>query len=108
MYCVKCGAEINDEAVICPKCGCYTNQVKTKKQNNTAQPTTLQTIAKVFMILGCIFNAFWIISLVWTIPMTTSYTSKINSGESVGVGFKICSLLFVNLIAGILMLCDNN
>lgn len=24
MYCRKCGKEINDEAVICPKCGCET------------------------------------------------------------------------------------
>ncbi|MDY5820066.1 MAG: hypothetical protein SPJ70_02005 [Candidatus Borkfalkiaceae bacterium] len=21
-YCVKCGAELCDEAVVCPKCGC--------------------------------------------------------------------------------------
>lgn len=21
-YCVKCGAELRDEAVVCPKCGC--------------------------------------------------------------------------------------
>lgn len=25
MFCYKCGAEINDEAIICPKCGCSTN-----------------------------------------------------------------------------------
>lgn len=31
MYCSKCGFEINDEAIICPKCGCYTNnQLKEK------------------------------------------------------------------------------
>lgn len=24
MFCKKCGEEINDEAVICPKCGCET------------------------------------------------------------------------------------
>ena len=24
MFCTKCGAQINEEAVICPKCGCGT------------------------------------------------------------------------------------
>ena len=30
MFCKKCGEEINDEAVICPKCGCETG-IKTEK-----------------------------------------------------------------------------
>lgn len=46
--------------------------------------------------------------LLWMIPMTVSYGKKITSGEKVGVGFKLCTLLFVNLISGILMLCDKN
>ena len=25
MYCSKCGEEINDQAIICPKCGCATS-----------------------------------------------------------------------------------
>ena len=28
MFCRKCGEEINDEAVICPKCGCETGNKK--------------------------------------------------------------------------------
>lgn len=28
-YCTKCGAELHDEAVICPKCGCKVEQPKT-------------------------------------------------------------------------------
>lgn len=39
--------------------------------------------------------------------MTTHYTKAINEGAPVGTAFKVCTLLFVNLIAGILMLCDN-
>ena len=50
----------------------------------------------------------WLIYLVWKIPMTVRYCrSTDKSGLSVGTGFKICSLLFVSMIAGILMLCDN-
>ena len=41
--------------------------------------------------------------------MTVVYNNSINGMRPpVGVAFKICALLFVSLIAGILMLCDNN
>lgn len=41
-YCSKCGNELFDEAVICPKCGCATDDVKQaqapeKKQLNKSQ-----------------------------------------------------------------------
>lgn len=59
------------------------------------------------MLISCIVSAIALIPLVWTIPMTVHYWRKVGNNESVGVGFKVCSLLFVNTIAGILMLCDN-
>ncbi len=31
MYCKTCGQQINDEAVICPHCGCSTNNEKQKE-----------------------------------------------------------------------------
>lgn len=31
MYCSKCGSEVNDDAVICPNCGCYISQSSTPK-----------------------------------------------------------------------------
>ena len=36
------------------------------------------------------------------------YEKKTNADNNVGVGFKIFTLLFVNIIAGIIMLCDND
>ncbi len=111
MYCIKCGAEIMDEAVICPKCGCATpnyNQKTSTSSNSSDSSATLKTIAKVFMIIGCVFMGFAIIPLAWTLPMTLSYCDKIKRGEKVGTGFKVCTLLFVSVIAGILMLCDND
>lgn len=38
MYCSKCGAQIDDEAIVCPKCGCPTknyNQAQTQPQQET-------------------------------------------------------------------------
>lgn len=37
MFCQKCGEEIMDEAVICPKCGCETG---IKKQAEIDEPKT--------------------------------------------------------------------
>lgn len=83
---------------------------------------------KVFLILGTILNplvislnlaeslsssemiiVFTIISLItlsWCLPMTIVYFHKIKSGARIGTGFKICTLIFVSQVAGILMLCD--
>lgn len=107
MYCSKCGEEIMDEAVVCPKCGCLTDD-KLQKSTKPKAKTGLQTATLVFMIISTIFQGFLLIPLAWTLPMTLSYNRKINAGEPIGAGFKVCTLLFVNIIAGILMLCDND
>jgi hypothetical protein len=63
------------------------------------------TVAKVFLILGCIGFGAFLIPLAWCIPITVSIFRKLNSGEPIDTGLKVCALLFVNLIAGILLLC---
>ena len=67
----------------------------------------MKTAAKIFMVLGIIATAASLIPLCWTIPMTVHYFHACRDNRPVGVGFKVCSLLFVSLIGGILMLCDN-
>ncbi len=38
--------------------------------------------------------------------MTRSYFKKIANYEHIGIGFKICTILFIGILPGILMLCD--
>ncbi len=103
-YCTHCGASLADEAVICPHCGCATE----KSLNKASSDSAFTLIAKIFMVIGCVVSAsLFLIPLCWTIPMTVHYFKKVNNHEDVGVGFKVCSLLFVSLIAGIMMLCDS-
>ena len=106
-YCAKCENELFDDAVVCPKCGCAVEGVK--KPVTAGNPSGLKTVANVFMIIGCVVGAMmaFLIPLAWCLPMTISYNRKIKQGEPVSVGFKVCCLLFVKVIAGIVMLCDN-
>ncbi len=114
-YCAKCGTEMLDEAVLCVKCGSWAtdpNDILPRKTVRSApkEPSTTSRVALVFMIIGTILTSIYTfaIGLVWCLPMTISYCRKINNGKPVGAGFKICSLIFISAIAGILMLCDKN
>ncbi len=103
-YCVKCGKELMDEAVFCPGCGCAVESPQPVKSKSAS---TFQTLAKVFMIIGTIISGFLILPLAWCLPLTIIYCNKIKNNQPVGIGFKVCSLLFVSLLGGIFMLCDN-
>lgn len=66
--------------------------------------SVLRIIAKILVLISCIFSAFFFLfPLCWTIPMTVHYWKH----RDVGTGFKVCTLIFLNTVAGILMLCDN-
>lgn len=154
-YCTHCGAEILDEAVICPKCGCTAGNSATHTAGESNR--ILGMVAKILMLITTISTAVtalsalllfvvtavtsgvllggtssgeaivvWGISvgifllyclgyalvtgasLAWQIPMTLSVWRKLKNNEKIGVGFKICVLIFVNLVSGILLLCIND
>ncbi len=108
-YCTKCGTQLYDEAVICTNCGCATGFNNARSLSSGSKNEGLKTAAKVLMIVGTVFTSLYgfFIPLAWCLPMTLSYFKKVKNGEPVSTGFKVCSLLFVNTVAGILMLCDN-
>lgn len=102
MYCSHCGKEVENGALTCPQCGFLIKKEEIK-------PVKSFGAIKVFMILGCILNAFlYLIPLCWCIPMTISLNKKIENGEKCSTSFKVCTLLFVSMISGILLLCDND
>lgn len=114
-YCVYCGAELDDNDSFCGKCGQPTSNGGAANPSNavvptnaSSEPSTLATIAKVFMIITTVCSGFFIIPLCWMLPMTLSYCKKIKNGEKISIGFGICVLLFVSLVSGICILVDNN
>lgn len=104
-FCSKCGKEIADEAVICTGCGCAVEQ--TEKKGNGGNDG-LAVAAKIFLILGCIASGWLLVPLAWCLPITISICNKMKNNEPVGTGLKVCALLFVNLIGGILLLCRSD
>ncbi len=116
-YCSKCGQQLEDNAVYCIGCGRLVSDpnqpfqpYQTPSNQQPYKQSTFSTAAYVFMIIGTVLNALFSfgISLAWCLPMTISYSKKIHNGIKVETGFKVCALLFVSLLGGILMLCDNN
>lgn len=53
MYCSNCGAEVNDNAVVCIKCGCAVNQPKQPECQNGSSKDWLVTLLLCFFV-GCL------------------------------------------------------
>lgn len=104
-FCPTCGKELIDEAEFCTGCGCA---VQNKQKQPQPATDGLATAAKVFLIIGCIAGGWALIPLAWLLPITISIFKKLNKGEAIGTGLKVCALLFVNMIAGILLLCRSD
>lgn len=68
----------------------------------------LSTAAKVFLIIGCIAYGWMLLPLAWTLPITITIFGKMKRNEPIGTGLKVCALLFVNLLAGIFLLCHQD
>ncbi len=101
-YCTKCGAELYDESMMCPKCGCLTADYKARSSKRDEMSLAI----KIFMIIGCVVSGLgFLIPLAWTIPMTVIIYRRLENREPIGLGFKICTVLFCSQIAGILLLC---
>ena len=141
-YCTKCGNELLDEAVICPKCGCL---VEGALQPNTtseevASVENKQTLKKAAFVLNIItiiilvisaivilltgitakeleggqeifitnltMSIIYLLMLLYMIPMTVKLKKAISEKQPLSIAYKVCTLLFLNSISGILLLCD--
>ena len=68
-FCTHCGKELMDEAVICPGCGCSTDN---KPQTATTQPREDDTVSVGLCILAALIPLFGLI--YW--PVKHSSTPK--------------------------------
>ncbi len=67
----------------------------------------MKLAAFILCLISTISAGFLLIPLIWMIPMTVKVYKAYQGEEELSVGFDVCTLLFVNMIAGILLLVDN-
>lgn len=113
-FCSFCGTKMKSNENICRKCG-YASVKENKEEytyykNNIYYSSVSATaiIVKVFMIISCVIKGIFIFPLAWCIPMTVYAFRKINEKEEFSLAFKICTLIFVDLVSGIIMLADED
>lgn len=133
-FCEYCGTKLFDIDRTCPKCGApiFEDKADNKTKNNGTSNFSnvnqqnfnninkeeherqkkkeqinllVKEIAFVFMILSCICWGFIIIPLFWMIPMTIHYYNNcIKLKRPTTMFFKVCTLLFCNIISGLIMI----
>lgn len=73
----------------------------------TSQDRTLRLIAFILNIVSCVSVAYFIIPLAWMVPMTV-YSWNLYKGKRPNTtAFGVCTLIFLNLVSGILLLVSN-
>lgn len=61
----------------------------------------------VFVGVAIYLGVCCLIPLAWTIPMTVSIFKKFKNNQPISTGLSVCTLLFVSIIAGIILLVAN-
>lgn len=64
----------------------------------------LRLVAFIFAVLGTVSVGWLLIPLAWMIPMTVHAWGIYKGTKANTVAFGVCSLIFLNLVAGILLL----
>ncbi len=65
-------------------------------------------VAELFEIIFIVAGVFSLIPLCWVLPMRKKILKAMKEGTTLTTGFKICTLIFVNALAGILLLCSSD
>ena len=64
------------------------------------------TFITVYNIICIVFALLSLVPLCWSIPMTVVTYRGFQKKTKLSIAFKVCTLIFVNIISGILLLCD--
>lgn len=85
----------------------YTQQYAGQVYPMTKEDQTLRLIAFIFCIISTVSMAVFILPLAWCIPMTVRAWGIYKGTKPNTTVFGVCSLIFLSLVAGILLLISN-
>lgn len=103
-YCIHCGAELLDEASICPKCGCSCETKKEKSSDSTSVKTNTDDGSAVWLVLGIFVPlAGLILYLVWK-DDKPKCSLQAGKGALIGVLFPIIAFFSCLIIVFLLSL----
>ncbi|MCH5156426.1 MAG: hypothetical protein J1G02_00945 [Clostridiales bacterium] len=86
-YCMHCGAELHDEAVICTKCGCWTNDSEKIAEVSKQKLNKLALVGFILAIVSAVISVFFL-SLD-----TDSSAAFLFSGIPLAIAGFTCSLV---------------
>lgn len=94
MYCNKCGNQLDDNAVICPKCGCVTSKADlTSVQNQTPK-------MGMGVLLGLVLGLIGLIIGVCMYPSGTTARSTFLKGWWIAFAISIVACILVWIFFG--------
>lgn len=85
-FCSHCGAELNDNAAICLKCGCFTNAYIPNHQSADAPNAGFALLSFFFPVIGLVLYWVWLN----TTPLRAKSCGK---GALIGAIVKIVSII---------------
>ena len=131
--CKNCGASNFDVRTVCEKCDAPLDVVVQVSVDNafTVTAKIFMTVSAILYALSAIpFGINWVLGVLannWMIAMASfvsmflfialatvtcflkgTYKRKLIRRKRIGLAFKICTLIFVHPVPGIMMLCDRN
>ena len=97
MFCRICGKEINDQAVICPNCGCETGKKTVVTKEADAPSTGFGVLGYFFPLIGLILYLVWKSDY----PLRAKSTGKgALIGVIVSVTITVLSYVFIGALIG--------
>ncbi len=100
MFCKNCGAEIDDKAVVCPKCG-----VAVKREEEKRNVSALSIVAFCISILAAFVDFFFLLTITGFVCSIIGVVrcKKLNQ-RLIGLGIAGIVISVVNLIYRILVM----
>lgn len=102
-YCSKCGAQVDDDAVVYPKCGCQVGTFKAAVQSGAVAENTTDT-PKVIGILSIVFGSLggWLGLVFALIGFGVDKQKKYTTYYVIGLCLYVAELIICLIVVGAL------